>query len=46
MESGFFHGFLSPKLFVEAMGGRLEMYAVFPDGRVKLGLDRGASNEN
>jgi DNA-binding XRE family transcriptional regulator len=28
--------------FVEAMGGRLEMYAVFPDGRVKLGLDRGA----
>jgi len=29
--------------FVEAMGGRLEMYAVFPDGRVKLGLDRDAS---
>jgi hypothetical protein len=29
--------------FVEAMGGRLEMYAVFPDGKVKLGLDRGAS---
>ena len=28
--------------FVEAMGGRLEMYAVFPDGRVKLGLDREA----
>ena len=26
--------------FVEAMGGTLEMYAVFPDGRVKLGLDR------
>jgi len=26
--------------FVEAMGGRLEMYAVFPDGKVKLGLDR------
>ena len=29
--------------FVEAMGGRLEMYAVFPDGRVKLGLEREAS---
>jgi hypothetical protein len=29
--------------FVEAMGGRLEMYAVFPDGRVKLGLGREAS---
>jgi DNA-binding Xre family transcriptional regulator len=29
--------------FVEAMGGRLEMYAVFPDGKVKLGLDRDAS---
>src|SRR5580704_13805567 len=28
--------------FVEAMGGRLEMYAVFPDGRVKLGLERDA----
>jgi DNA-binding XRE family transcriptional regulator len=27
--------------FVEAMGGRLEMYAVFPDGRVKLSLERG-----
>src|ERR1017187_1524414 len=26
--------------FVEAMGGRLEMYAVFPDGKVRLGLDR------
>ena len=26
--------------FVEAMGGRLEMYAVFPDGKVKLGLGR------
>ena len=26
--------------FVEAMGGHLEMYAVFPDGKVKLGLDR------
>jgi len=26
--------------FVEAMGGRLEMYAVFPAGKVKLGLDR------
>jgi DNA-binding XRE family transcriptional regulator len=24
--------------FVEAMGGRLEMYAVFPDGAVKLDL--------
>ena len=29
--------------FVEAMGGRLEMYAVFPDGKVKLNLDRDAS---
>ena len=29
--------------FVEAMGGRLEMYAVFPDGRVKLGLERESS---
>ena len=29
--------------FVEAMGGHLEMYAVFPDGKVKLGLDRKAS---
>ena len=29
--------------FVAAMGGRLEMYAVFPDGKVKLGLDREAS---
>ena len=29
--------------FVEAMGGRLEMYAVFPDGKVKLSLDREAS---
>jgi DNA-binding XRE family transcriptional regulator len=29
--------------FVEAMGGRLEMYAVFPDGKVKLGLEREAS---
>src|SRR5271155_1939012 len=28
--------------FVEAMGGRLEMYAVFPDGRVRLGLEREA----
>ena len=28
--------------FVTAMGGRLEMYAVFPDGKVKLGLDREA----
>jgi hypothetical protein len=26
--------------FVEAMGGRLEIYAVFPDGKVKLGLER------
>src|SRR5271154_2110768 len=26
--------------FVEAMGGHLEMYAVFPDGRVRLGLER------
>ena len=29
--------------FVQAMGGRLELYAVFPDGRVKLGLDRDAA---
>ncbi len=29
--------------FVEAMGGRLEMYSVFPDGKVKLGLDRETS---
>jgi DNA-binding XRE family transcriptional regulator len=29
--------------FIEAMGGRLEMYALFPDGRVKLGLEREAS---
>ena len=29
--------------FVEAMGGRLEMYAVFPDGKVRLGLEREAS---
>jgi DNA-binding XRE family transcriptional regulator len=29
--------------FVEAMGGHLEMYAVFPDGKVKLNLDREAS---
>jgi len=29
--------------FVEAMGGRLEIYAVFPDGKVKLGLEREAS---
>ena len=29
--------------FVEAMGGRLELYAVFPDGKVKLGLDREAA---
>src|SRR5260370_38498046 len=28
--------------FVEAMGGRLEMYAVFPEGKVKLGLGREA----
>lgn len=26
--------------FVEATGGHLEMYAVFPDGKVKLGLER------
>ena len=26
--------------FVEAMGGRLEMYAVFLDGKVTLGLER------
>src|ERR1035441_10571590 len=29
--------------FVEAMGGRLEMCAVFPDGKVKLGLEREVS---
>jgi DNA-binding XRE family transcriptional regulator len=29
--------------FVEAMGGRLEMYAVFPDGKVKLSLERESS---
>jgi DNA-binding Xre family transcriptional regulator len=29
--------------FVEAMGGRLEIYAVFPEGRVKLGLERETS---
>ena len=29
--------------FVEAMGGRLELYAVFPDGKVKLSLEREAS---
>ena len=29
--------------FVDAMGGRLEIYAVFPDGKVKLGLDRETS---
>ncbi len=29
--------------FVGAMGGRLEMYAVFPDGKVKLSLEREAS---
>jgi DNA-binding XRE family transcriptional regulator len=29
--------------FIEAMGGQLEMYAVFPDGKVKLGLDRETS---
>jgi hypothetical protein len=29
--------------FVETMGGRLEMYAVFPDGKVKLGLEREVS---
>ena len=28
--------------FVEAMGGCLEMYAVFPDGRVRLSLERDA----
>jgi hypothetical protein len=27
----------------EAMGGRLEIYGVFPDGKVKLGLEREAS---
>jgi DNA-binding XRE family transcriptional regulator len=26
--------------FVEAMGGHLEMYAVFPDGAVKLSLEQ------
>ena len=26
--------------FVEAMGGRLELYAVFPDGRVKLAFEQ------
>jgi DNA-binding Xre family transcriptional regulator len=25
--------------FVEAMGGRLELYAVFPDGKVKLAFE-------
>src|ERR1035438_2063985 len=25
--------------FIEAMGGQLEMYAVFPDGKVKLAFD-------
>jgi len=29
--------------FVEAMGGHLEMYAVFPDGAVKLSLDQEAT---
>ena len=29
--------------FIEAMGGRLDMYAVFPDGKVRLGLEREAS---
>jgi DNA-binding XRE family transcriptional regulator len=29
--------------FVEAMGGHLEMYAVFPDGTVKLSLDQEAT---
>lgn len=29
--------------FVEAMGGRLELYAVFPDWKVKLSLEREAS---
>jgi DNA-binding XRE family transcriptional regulator len=28
--------------FVEAMGGRLELYAVFPEGRVKLALEQDA----
>ena len=28
--------------FVEAMGGKLEMYAVFPDGKVELRLDSDA----
>ena len=27
--------------FIEAMGGRLELYAVFPDGRVKLTQELG-----
>lgn len=31
--------------FVGAMGGRLEMYAVFPDGAVKLSFDQGAPPE-
>jgi transcriptional regulator with XRE-family HTH domain len=26
--------------FVEAMGGRLELYAVFPDGKVKLAFEQ------
>lgn len=26
--------------FVEAMGGQLELYAVFPEGRVKLALEQ------
>ena len=25
--------------FIEAMGGRLELYAVFPDGKVKLAFE-------
>ena len=29
--------------FVEPMGGRLEMYAVFPNGKVKLSLERESS---
>lgn len=29
--------------FVEAMGGRLDLYAVFPDSKVKLGLERESS---
>ena len=28
--------------FVEAMGGRLEMFAVFPEGAVKLDLTKEA----